>query len=182
MLYDGQQRHFRCCPPFFSATALRVGCVQNRNSFFAIIKYINHGQTKATENKVFYKRNSILLVSGNGRNVRVPQYAKSLPCRGKAFCVVLGGFEPPQTEPKPVVLPLHHRTLPFAKVRKRCPAHAAAHLSTFPAAKVTLFCATAKFCRAFLPPPQTKGQDTQRLCAVACPALSCCVSRRVTSR
>ena len=24
--------------------------------------------------------------------------------------VVLGGFEPPQTEPKPVVLPLHHRT------------------------------------------------------------------------
>ena len=27
------------------------------------------------------------------------------------FCVVLGGFEPPQTEPKPVVLPLHHRTM-----------------------------------------------------------------------
>ena len=25
--------------------------------------------------------------------------------------VVLGGFEPPQTEPKPVVLPLHHRTI-----------------------------------------------------------------------
>ena len=25
--------------------------------------------------------------------------------------VVLGGFEPPQTEPKPVVLPLHHRTM-----------------------------------------------------------------------
>ena len=28
-----------------------------------------------------------------------------------AFYVVLGGFEPPQTEPKPVVLPLHHRTI-----------------------------------------------------------------------
>ena len=27
------------------------------------------------------------------------------------FNVVLGGFEPPQTEPKPVVLPLHHRTM-----------------------------------------------------------------------
>ena len=25
--------------------------------------------------------------------------------------VVQGGFEPPQTEPKPVVLPLHHWTL-----------------------------------------------------------------------
>ena len=30
------------------------------------------------------------------------------------FFVVQGGFEPPQTEPKPVVLPLHHWT-PFAK-------------------------------------------------------------------
>ena len=29
------------------------------------------------------------------------------------FFVVQGGFEPPQTEPKPVVLPLHHWT-PFA--------------------------------------------------------------------
>ena len=27
------------------------------------------------------------------------------------FNVVLDGFEPPQTEPKPVVLPLHHRTM-----------------------------------------------------------------------
>lgn len=30
--------------------------------------------------------------------------------------VVLGGFEPPQTEPKTVVLPLHHRTIVSAKV------------------------------------------------------------------
>ena len=30
--------------------------------------------------------------------------------------VVLGGFEPPQTEPKPVVLPLHHRTIWDAKL------------------------------------------------------------------
>ena len=39
----------------------------------------------------------------------------------KAACglskeVVLGGFEPPQTEPKPVVLPLHHRTIAGAKI------------------------------------------------------------------
>ena len=27
------------------------------------------------------------------------------------FFVVQGGFEPPQTEPKPVVLPLHHWTI-----------------------------------------------------------------------
>ena len=27
------------------------------------------------------------------------------------FVVVLPGFEPGQTEPKPVVLPLHHRTI-----------------------------------------------------------------------
>ena len=27
------------------------------------------------------------------------------------FFVVLPGFEPGQTEPKPVVLPLHHRTI-----------------------------------------------------------------------
>ncbi len=30
--------------------------------------------------------------------------------------VVPGGFEPPLTEPKPVVLPLHHRTISAAKV------------------------------------------------------------------
>ena len=30
--------------------------------------------------------------------------------------VVPGGFEPPQTEPKTVVLPLHHRTIVSAKV------------------------------------------------------------------
>ena len=35
----------------------------------------------------------------------------------KAFvAVVPGGFEPPQTEPKTVVLPLHHRTIVGAKV------------------------------------------------------------------
>ena len=28
--------------------------------------------------------------------------------RASHLCVGLGGFEPPQTEPKPVVLPLHH--------------------------------------------------------------------------
>ena len=28
--------------------------------------------------------------------------------------VVPGGFEPPQTEPKSVVLPLHHRTIYLA--------------------------------------------------------------------
>ena len=27
------------------------------------------------------------------------------------LCVVLPGFEPGQTEPKPVVLPLHHKTI-----------------------------------------------------------------------
>ena len=32
--------------------------------------------------------------------------------------VVLPGFEPRQTEPKPVVLPLHHRTILFASFRK----------------------------------------------------------------
>ena len=30
--------------------------------------------------------------------------------------VVLSGFEPLQTEPKPVVLPLHHRTIAGAKI------------------------------------------------------------------
>ena len=30
--------------------------------------------------------------------------------------VVPGGLEPPLTEPKTVVLPLHHRTIPAAKV------------------------------------------------------------------
>ena len=32
------------------------------------------------------------------------------------FSVVLSGFEPLQTEPKPVVLPLHHRTIAGAKI------------------------------------------------------------------
>lgn len=31
-----------------------------------------------------------------------------MPC---SACVVQDGFEPPQTEPKPVVLPLHHWTI-----------------------------------------------------------------------
>ena len=55
---------------------------------------------------------------------------------GVAFLhVVLGGFEPPQTEPKPVVLPLHHRTI--------C------------GAKLLLLFKTSKFCTVFfivLPP------------------------------
>ena len=34
------------------------------------------------------------------------------------FEVVLPGFEPRQTEPKPVVLPLHHRTILCASFRK----------------------------------------------------------------
>ena len=37
-----------------------------------------------------------------------------------ALDVVVGGFEPPQTEPKPVVLPLHHRTIMAAKVMIFC--------------------------------------------------------------
>ena len=41
-----------------------------------------------------------------------------LRLRSKAFSVVPGGFEPPQTEPKTVVLPLHHRTIVSAKVIK----------------------------------------------------------------
>ncbi len=41
--------------------------------------------------------------------------------------VVQGGFEPPQTEPKPVVLPLHHWTSML-----------------FAGAKVIIFCHTAK--------------------------------------
>ena len=34
----------------------------------------------------------------------------------RIICVVPGGFEPPLTEPKTVVLPLHHRTIVGAKV------------------------------------------------------------------
>ena len=34
----------------------------------------------------------------------------------RIICVVPGGFEPPLTEPKTVVLPLHHRTIMCAKV------------------------------------------------------------------
>ena len=46
---------------------------------------------------------------------------KKVHKQSKAACglskaVVLGGFEPPQTEPKPVVLPLHHRTIVGAKI------------------------------------------------------------------
>ena len=46
---------------------------------------------------------------------------KKVHKQSKAACglskeVVLGGFEPPQTEPKPVVLPLHHRTIAGAKI------------------------------------------------------------------
>ena len=37
------------------------------------------------------------------------------------FFVVLPGFEPGQTEPKPVVLPLHHRTIIIAlSCEERC--------------------------------------------------------------
>ena len=32
--------------------------------------------------------------------------------------VEIGGFEPPQTEPKSVVLPLHHISIPTAKIVK----------------------------------------------------------------
>ena len=46
---------------------------------------------------------------------------KKVHKQSKAACglskeVVLGGFEPPQTEPKPVVLPLHHRTIAGTKI------------------------------------------------------------------
>ena len=34
------------------------------------------------------------------------------------FFVVLPGFEPGQTEPKPVVLPLHHRTILICSLLK----------------------------------------------------------------
>ena len=34
------------------------------------------------------------------------------------FIVVLPGFEPGQTEPKPVVLPLHHRTILMCSLLK----------------------------------------------------------------
>ena len=34
------------------------------------------------------------------------------------FFVVLPGFEPGQTEPKPVVLPLHHRTILMCSLLK----------------------------------------------------------------
>ena len=34
----------------------------------------------------------------------------------RIICVVPGGFEPPLTEPKTVVLPLHHRTIVGAKI------------------------------------------------------------------
>ena len=36
---------------------------------------------------------------------------KSAFIKADFFVVVLPGFEPGQTEPKPVVLPLHHRTI-----------------------------------------------------------------------
>ena len=36
------------------------------------------------------------------------------------FCVGLPGFEPGQTEPKPVVLPLHHSPIISTFLRKRC--------------------------------------------------------------
>ena len=46
---------------------------------------------------------------------------KNLCCNDRfGFKVVQGGFEPPQTEPKPVVLPLHHWTIACAKVRFFC--------------------------------------------------------------
>ena len=38
-------------------------------------------------------------------------YTKNEVQMNLVFCVVLPGFEPRQTEPKPVVLPLHHRTI-----------------------------------------------------------------------
>ena len=43
-----------------------------------------------------------------------------------SFSVVSRGFEPRQTEPKPVVLPLHHETIGCFVFQKRC--------------KVTTFC------------------------------------------
>ena len=41
---------------------------------------------------------------------------KASSIKRKPHYVVPGGFEPPQTEPKTVVLPLHHRTIVSAKV------------------------------------------------------------------
>ena len=41
----------------------------------------------------------------------ITQKRKPIVMTSFLFNVVLGGFEPPQTEPKPVVLPLHHRTM-----------------------------------------------------------------------
>ena len=48
------------------------------------------------------------------------------------FFVVLPGFEPGQTEPKPVVLPLHHRTILICSLLKS-------------SAKIVQFVVKAKF-------------------------------------
>ena len=58
--------------------------------------------------------------------LRSPKSKKVTP---RGVTVVLPGFEPGQTEPKPVVLPLHHKTLlssgakigSFAGLCKRLP-------------------------------------------------------------
>ena len=44
--------------------------------------------------------------------------------RCRALCVGLPGFEPGQTEPKPVVLPLHHSPIIRAFLEKRCKGNA----------------------------------------------------------
>ena len=50
--------------------------------------------------------------SHGARDTTIRICKKAATLRIAAFLrVVPGGFEPPQTEPKPVVLPLHHRTI-----------------------------------------------------------------------
>ena len=56
--------------------------------------------------------------------------------RGRRSSVVLPGFEPGQTEPKPVVLPLHHKTV-CASRRGNIP-------SALASAKVVIFLHIAK--------------------------------------
>ena len=50
--------------------------------------------------------------------------------RVAAICVVVRGFEPRQTEPKPVVLPLHHTTIRCMTL-PRCEVKAVAKVSLF---------------------------------------------------
>ena len=45
---------------------------------------------------------------------------KSRSCDRLIVCVEIPGFEPGQTEPKSVVLPLHHISIPVAKIQYFC--------------------------------------------------------------